>query len=166
MTALELGAMLTTGVMAGVYAAFSIMIMPALRPSQPSTEPAAADHVAMAISTMRSINRTAERTPFRVLFFGTTLLALAVALHEVLLSAESPNPLRLAGAALSLSAFVITAVFHVPRNNRIDALAAEQSSAADWARLATQWTYGNHVRAIGSALGALAFGLSGYPGLG
>ena len=57
-----------------------------------------------------------------------------------------------------LAAIVVTAAFHVPRNDTLAALdpnAAE--SARYWTTYLSQWTAGNHVRTLTCAAAAVMF---------
>jgi uncharacterized membrane protein len=82
--------------------------------------------------------------------FGTALTCIAIAGIALAHLHASYAPYLLAGSGLYLTgAIAVTIAFHVPRN---EALARVERTSADapgsWARYQTQWTAGNHVRAI------------------
>jgi len=55
--------------------------------------------------------------------------------------------LLLAGAALSVVAFAVTAAYQVPRNNQLATLApGTPEAAAYWQTYLGEWTRMNHVR--------------------
>ena len=64
----------------------------------------------------------------------------------------------LTGCALYLTAFVITAAYHVPRN---DALMSVDPTGADaaaaWSDYAGGWVRWNHVRAAAAIAGSASF---------
>ncbi|CAN5509501.1 hypothetical protein BH10ACT9_BH10ACT9_07350 [soil metagenome] len=108
---------------------------------------------------MRGINAEAQANPpFLLVFFGSTLLALAVAVVAALHLDRPGSAYLLAGAALSILAMVITA-FNIPLNNRLDALDPTGLSAADaakaWAAYCVPWTAWNHVRTGAPLVGAV-----------
>lgn len=125
-------------VMGGVFLAFSVMVMPALR-RRPAAE---------AISVMQQINVSAVRPLFMAVLFGTAAASVALIVIQIAEPAADAAQ-RVTGAALYLASVALTIGFHVPRNNalaRLNPAAAE--SAAAWTSFAAQWTAGNHVRAL------------------
>jgi uncharacterized membrane protein len=143
---LTLAAALGSGLVAGVFFAFSSFVMPALR-RLPASE---------AIAAMQAINLTAVRPPFLSAFLGTAALSLAVAV--VALTHWGPaSPALVTGAALYLfGPFGITMAFNVPLNNALAAVSpAAPDAAGRWADYDKRWTNWNHVRTF-SALAALA----------
>lgn len=118
-----------TGLLAGVYAAFSVMVMPALR--QASAPDAAA--------TMARINRRAERGPFLVLFGGTAVAAAALGVSGLVRG--SAVDVLIAGASLSGTA--LTVLRNVPLNRGLD-----RGGAGEWDRYQRSWTRWNHCRAL------------------
>ena len=136
-----------TGLTAGVYLAFSTMVMPALARTPPNS----------ALAMMQRINDLAVRPVFMIVFFGA-----AVGSALVLFTAWWPGGNRDAGATiaavLSLASFVTTVAVNVPRNRRIAGL--NPDSAADrgtWLALSRQWSRGNHVRAVCAGLALVAY---------
>lgn len=126
-----------TGLLAGVYTAFSTMVMPALRQHNA--------HDAAAI--MSRINRRAERGPFIVLFGGTAIAA--VALGASGLTRGSTIDIAIAGASLAGTA--VTVLGNVPLNRRLD-----RDGAGEWGRYQRSWTRWNHCRALLSIAAVVA----------
>ncbi|MFC5931337.1 DUF1772 domain-containing protein [Cryobacterium melibiosiphilum] len=125
-------------VMGGVFLAFSVMVMPALR-RRPAAD---------AIGVMQQINVAAVRPLFLAVLFGTAAASVALIVGQILDPAADAAQ-RLVGSALYLASVAVTIGFHVPRNNalaRLDPNAAESDAA--WTTFAAQWTAGNHVRAL------------------
>ena len=150
-------AALGSGLMAGLFFAFSTFVVQALgkRPAP------------VGIAAMQSINQTILNPGFFVLFFGTALLGLALGVMALLdFGAAGAGPgsyWRLLGGLLYLSCAIgITMAFNVPLNNRLAKLAPESAEgAAFWARYRTVWTAWNHGRTLGciAAAGSFILGL-------
>jgi uncharacterized membrane protein len=86
---------------------------------------------------MQSINVTAVRAPFMLVFGGTALVCRA------------------------LIVVALTIAFHVPRNDTLGALAPDApGTAAAWATYLSEWTGANHVRAAAGLLSAAALGIA------
>jgi uncharacterized membrane protein len=117
----------------GIYLAFSLMVMPAL----------ARLTAAQATATMQEINRRAGQGVFIVVFLGSALLAVALALVEVFVLPSETAAFLLAGAALSFASAVVTVVGNVPLNNRL-----ERDGVAFWPQYLPRWTALNTVRAL------------------
>lgn len=115
----------------GVYAAFSTMVMPALRRLEP----------AAATAVMQEINVRAERGPFVVLFAGSALAA--VALGVLALRAPAVEPRYVVAAGLVLGSAVLTVVANVPLNDRLAG-----QGASYWTDYAGTWTHLNTLRAV------------------
>lgn len=131
-----------TGVMGGIYFAFSVFIMEAFR-SVPEGAPA-----------MQAINTTILRTAFMPLFFGTTLASVACA-AAVMMDWQSPGAAftLAAGAVYIAGMFLVTVFFNVPLNNELArANPASADGAETWQRYLHRWTRWNHVRTLASTL--------------
>jgi uncharacterized membrane protein len=136
-----------TGLSAGVYLAFSTMVMPALARTSPRS----------ALRSMQRINDLAVGPVFMTIFFGAAIGSVWVLLAEWLPGGDRDD-LSTIAALLSLAAFAITVGFHVPRNRRIAALNA--GSAADlqaWSGISSSWARGNHLRGGCGALALFLF---------
>jgi uncharacterized membrane protein len=138
---------LGSGLIAGVFYAFSSFVMPALRQLP----------AAQGIAAMQAINRTALTPPFLLVFIGTALSCLVLAVVSLFWGvADGRTRLRWAGCAVYLvGTVVVTGICNVPRNDalaRLDALSP--SAVASWQLYLSEWTAYNHVRAL-AALAAL-----------
>lgn len=137
-------AAVSSGMMAGIFFAFSVFLMRALAALPP----------AQGIAAMQSINRVIITPLFLLLFLGTGALG-------IFLAVEGPL-LRLVGGLLYLvGALLVTFVRNVPWNNALDALAPDSPGAAEhWAGYVRRWTAWNHVRTVASTGAAVAFVLA------
>ncbi|MFE9746012.1 DUF1772 domain-containing protein [Saccharothrix saharensis] len=132
-------AALGCGMMAGVFFAFSAMVMPGLRRAEPE----------VGVAAMRAINLAVVNPAFIGLFVGTAVVGVVAAFEG--------DPWAWAGAALYvLGGIVLTGAFHIPRNNELERLGTTEY----WARYLRQWVPANHVRALLSLAAAAAFTLA------
>ncbi|WP_224387738.1 DUF1772 domain-containing protein [Pseudonocardia sp. ICBG1293] len=135
MTGILDGAAVTgAGLLGGVYLAFSVAVLPALR-RRPAAE---------AVAVMRAVNRVIVNPVFGTLFAGTALLAGAVTVAGAL----GDRPLRIAGGVAVLAGFAVTAAVNIPLNNALE-------RDGDWAAFAPRWSVANHLRGAFSALGVV-----------
>lgn len=112
-----------------------------------------------AIAAMRGINVAANSSPaFLLAYFGAAILALAVGVVAVTQLRQAGSWWLLAGAVFAILAAIITVVFNVPLNNRLDGADPVGLSAADaareWQAYFSTWTAWNHVRTVTAFLGA------------
>ncbi|WP_395020754.1 DUF1772 domain-containing protein [Dongia sp.] len=142
-------AALGSGLMAGLFFAFSAFIMQAF-----ATRPAA-----VGIAAMQSINETILNPVFFLLFFGTAVLSLILAILAVIGSDDAGSGWRLAGGLLYLiGAIGITMRWNVPLNNGLAQVMPESpEGAAVWARYLKVWTRWNHVRTVACLAATASF---------
>ncbi|MFR9676651.1 DUF1772 domain-containing protein [Streptomyces sp. TR06-5] len=143
------GATLLTGVMAGLYFAFSIAVMPGLAACEDRTY----------VEAMRSVNDKILNAWFGLAFAGAPLLILvAGALH---LDGDDTRLVFWTLAAFLLYALTLGITFrvNVPLNDHLDSDEVEPGEAR--ARFQSRWVRWNHVRTVLStaALGCLAWAL-------
>ena len=138
-----------TGLVGGIFFAFSSFIMKALT-QVPVTEGA---------KVMQRINVTVLNPLFFTVFFGTGVIALIVAVG-------TPNVWGAPGAVLSRIAAVlylfgtlgVTIVRNVPLNEKLAATALTDATlASTWSHYLKAWTWWNHVRTIAAVLAAALF---------
>jgi uncharacterized membrane protein len=153
LTVLTFLAALGSGLMAGLFFAFSTSVMAALGRIPP----------AAGISAMQSINVTIINPVFFVVFFGTAVLSVLLAVAALVGWAEGRSASLLAGSLLYLAGcMLVTMVFNVPLNNALAAVSATGADGASvWARYLSTWTMWNHVRTVGclAAMGAFILAL-------
>jgi uncharacterized membrane protein len=135
-------AALGSGLMAGIYFAFSVFIMSAFNQLETSN----------AIHAMNSINTVILRSWFMPLFFATSVLSLmAIFLAYWQWQDPSSRLLLSAGVVYLLGMFVCTMVFSVPLNIFLAQVNAHGVEAQQlWASYSTSWTNWNHMRTVSS----------------
>jgi uncharacterized membrane protein len=145
---LTLAAALGSGLLAGLFYAFSSFVMKGLADLPP----------AQGIAAMNSINAAVQNPVFMLGFLGTPAICLAAGVAAVVRWGRPGSTFLLIGSVLYLvGAFVLTVAFHIPRNNALAALdPASPSSVEKWTNYVSVWTAGNHVRTL-TALAAAAF---------
>ena len=137
------------GLMAGLFFAFSTAVMPGLRRLPPADGAAA----------MQQINRAILNPLFGLVFGGTALLCLVLAVGAPF-SGREGTAWIVAGALLYLvGSTAATMAVNVPMNNRLDA-AEPAAAAALWPGYLIRWTAWNHLRAAActGATAALTIG--------
>lgn len=142
-------AALGSGLMGGSFYAFSSFVMAGLK-RMPEPDGAAA---------MQSINITAVTPPFMAGFFGTAVLSVAAGVWAIVDWHDAASMYVLVGSGLYLLGdLVMTAAYHVPRNDR---LAAVDPNTVDgvsyWKRYLVEWTRWNHLRAVAGVAAGAAF---------
>ncbi|OYO04756.1 hypothetical protein CGZ95_02430 [Enemella evansiae] len=141
---LALTAATLTGVTAVVYLNFSARVMPALAKLP---NPA-------GIARMQQFNRTAVQPPFMICFFGAAVLGGYLIVRVARGERGTADLLAAAGGAAYLAGFLLTIGYHVPLNNRVDALTPTDPAAVGvWRDHLTNWTRANTLRAVLSVLG-------------
>lgn len=130
------------GLMAGLFFMFSNFMMRALGRTEPPH----------GSTVMRTLNEDIQNPLFLVLFTGTGLLSVAVAVAALFTWDEPGAAWRLAGGALYfVGAFGVTVAVNVPMNNR---LASEGQPY--WDEYRRRWTAWNHVRTVSSTAALVA----------
>lgn len=110
----------TSGLVAGVFFAFSTFVMAALRRLPP----------AQGIAAMQSINVTVMTPLFMLALFGTAVVSVVLAVMAVLDWGDAGAGLVFGGAiAYVLGTAITTMAYHVPRNNMLDRVDADASDA-------------------------------------
>jgi uncharacterized membrane protein/ketosteroid isomerase-like protein len=145
-------AALGSGLVAGIFFAFSNFVMKALARVPP----------AQGIAAMQSVNVVVLNKWFFAVFFGTAVCCLALAITSFVRWQKPGAGYLLVGSLLYLvGTILITIACNVPLN---DALAAVDPSSADagpvWTDYLKKWTIWNHLR-TGVALAASALFIIG-----
>ena len=141
-----------TGLMAGVFFAFSTFVMPGLR--RLSDED--------GLRAMQGINKAAPASPlFVFLLVGTAVLGVGLAVWALTDLDEPAAPYLLAGAVLYLATLVITGVYHVPRNDALGLVDPTSPGAAGaWRSYYGGWVLWNHVRTLAPLASTVAYVLA------
>lgn len=149
LVALTIVSALGSGLVAGVFFAFSTFVMGALGRLAPG----------QGIAAMQSINVVVINPWFFAAFFGTAVGCLVLAVFGLFNWSQPGTLYLIAGSALYLlGSILVTIAFNVPLNG---ALAAVEPSSVDganlWTRYLSVWTSWNHVRTAGSLAAAASF---------
>jgi len=142
-------AALTSAAAGGMMYVFSTFVMRGLDRTGPID----------AITAMRGINAEANANPVFLLgFFGATILALVVGVIAVVQLNQPGSWWVLIGAIFGIVGAMITVIFNVPLNNRLDTVNPDGLSMADaardWQAYLSTWTAWNHARTVTSFVGA------------
>lgn len=137
-----------SGLLAGIFFAFSTFIMTSLSrlPEDKS------------IPAMQSINAVIVRSWFIVLFMGMTVLCLILGVVSFTRLGTPSAVYALTGSLLIIvGSFLVTAVFNVPLNNRLASVTPGTETAKAWKHYTADWVPWNHVRTIASLAAMIAF---------
>jgi uncharacterized membrane protein len=122
-----------SGLLAGVFFAFSAFVMSGLR-----RLPDAA-----GANAMRSINVTAERPPLMIALFGVSALCFVIVVRALATWSRPGSGWLLAGAILTVvGALGVTVAVNVPLNDRLAA------GTVTWSRFLAGWDPANHARTV------------------
>ncbi len=144
-----IAAALGSGLIAGIFFAFSTFIMQAFA-RLPAEQ---------GIAAMQSINTTILRSPFMAVFLVTLALSVLIAVMAIVHWRGGVSVLMLAGALLYVvTTFLSTIVFNVPLNEALDKVDGHTAEAAElWTTYLRDWTRWNHLRTAASLLASCAF---------
>jgi uncharacterized membrane protein len=136
-----------SGIVGGVFFAFSNFVIPAL-----ARLPAAS-----GIAAMNSISITVITPAFMTALFGTGLVCLVLIAAAIMGWSQSGSYWLLAGAVIYLIGNpIVTIVFNVPLNDALAAVDPASSEGASlWSRYLNEWVMWNHVRTA-TGIAALA----------
>jgi uncharacterized membrane protein len=145
---LTLAAALGSGLMAGLFFAFSTSVMSAL-----GRLPAA-----QGIAAMQSINVTIVNPVFLSVFLGTAVLSALLIAGAIF--GWAPNPAWVVTGALLYIVGVIgiTMFINVPMNDALAAIGPDTTAGAElWAKYLDRWVFWNHARTVAPLAGLAAF---------
>jgi uncharacterized membrane protein len=145
---------LGTGLIAGVFYAFSTFVMRALGRLPP----------AQGIAAMQAINVAVINPWFLIVFLGTAATCAVVAFQGMLISDERSGLFMLGGGGLYLvGAFLLTMAANVPLNNWLAKIEPAGADSADrWRRYVRYWSLLNHVRTMAAFVAMLLLMLGLY----
>lgn len=146
---LLVAAAIGSGLIAGIFFAFSTFIMTAFARIPPE----------QGIAAMNSINTTIVRSPFMLLFIPVAIICVAIAVMAFMDWRGSASIWMIGGAAAYVVAsFISTIAFNVPMNDALANVSGSGSEAVTlWNRYLSDWTWWNHVRTLASLASAIAF---------
>ncbi len=129
-----------TGLMAGIYFAFSVFIMQSLNTLSSL----------QAAQAMNAINDVIVNTLFLPLFFGSTLWYAGLMVWTFSDWQGDRSLMVLAAATLYIvGMFAVTAFGNVPLNNRLKAQAKHDAALQSyWGEYQEAWTRLNHLRTV------------------
>jgi uncharacterized membrane protein len=142
MFALPLIAALGSGLIGGVFFAFSAFVMKALGRLPP----------AGGIAAMQSINVAVLNPVFFAAFFGTAILCILLAIAAIVRWPAPGACYLLAGSLLYLvGTILVTMMLNVPLNNKLASVKADSAAGKSlWTEYLSRWTNWNHVRTAAS----------------
>jgi uncharacterized membrane protein len=149
---LQLLALLESGLIAGVFLAFSSFVMKALARLKPSE----------GIAAMQSINTTVINPLFMTALFGTALLCLFLVILS-LLKFDYPTSIYLLVGSLFyiLGTVGVTIAFNVPLNDTLAKVTPNSTEGAEtWANYLTNWTLWNHLRTIAALIATVVLAIA------
>ena len=135
-------AALGSGIIGGIFFAFSTFIMTSL--SEIPNE--------SGISAMNAINRVIVRSWFMPVFVGMVVVSVVLVVVAVRNWDVGTGGLIITGALVYIVAcFISTIVFSVPLNDRLATFDGRGAAAAEfWVVYLRDWTFWNHVRTLAS----------------
>lgn len=144
--ALTFAAALGTGLIAGVFFAFSTFVIQALV-RLPS---------AQGLAAMQSINLAVINPWFLLPFLGASAACLSLGAGAIWQWSRPGSAWLLGGSLLYLIGTLgVTIACNVPRNEALAAIVAtETGSVAVWLRYVQEWTFWNHVRTLAALMAA------------
>ena len=149
---LTFAAAILSGVMGGIFYAFSTSIMPAFaKISAPN-----------GTAAMQAINVAVINPLFMLALFGPAVLSAVLLVAALFGWGDLATGWVIAGSVLYLVGnIVVTGAFNIPRNNTLDKLSPTTAeSAAYWTRYLTEWTTWNHVRTAACIAAMVCFVLA------
>jgi uncharacterized membrane protein len=143
-TVLLWAAALSSGLMAGVYFAFSGFIMKAFARIEP----------AQSVAAMNSINEVILRSLFMPVFFGSSIISFLLVIVGFIYWGKAGAGLALiAGMVYFVGMFACTVVFNVPLNNALARPDPDSNNAQQiWSHYLITWTKWNHLRTVCSLI--------------
>lgn len=138
------------GMVSGVFLTFSDFVMRSLDSAR----------TAAGVEVMQVINREVFGSVFLFLLLGMSALSPFLIGYAYFRVAGSASTLIMTGGAIYFAGvFVVSLVFNVPMNDRLDAMEfSGTEAAAYWTNTyMPRWTFWNYVRAIASAASAICY---------
>ncbi len=152
MFALKVFTVLGTGLVAGVFFAFSSFVMKALARLNPPE----------GIAAMQLINITVINPLFMTALFGTAVVCLFLVIFSLLKFHHPASIYLLVGSLLYIVGTVgVTIAFNVPLNDALAKVAPNSPEGGElWASYLTNWTFWNHVRTVAALVATIVFAIA------
>jgi uncharacterized membrane protein len=143
--------LLGSGLMAGLFFAYSNSVMPALA-RMPGPQ---------GIAAMNHVNVVILNPLFLSVFMGTAVLALLLIVAAFLGWTAKPAWIVIGSVLYLAGNIAITMGINVPMNNALAAAGSDApNSAALWASYLDRWVFWNHVRAAACTASLAAFAMA------
>lgn len=143
---LTLIAAVGSGLVAGIFFAFSNFVMQAL--ARVSDE--------AGIAVMQEINKTVLNPLFALAFFGTAIICIIQAVMAYLDPQVNWHLPTIGGLLYVVGCFGVTLRCNVPWNNKLEVVDAKNPSAhALWSEYQPVWTLWNSVRTVAALAGSV-----------
>jgi len=135
-----------TATAAGALFTFSTFTIEGLKRLPPSQGAAA----------MQAINKEAPTPLFMIVLFGTGAACVVLGVRAAMNLGEPASVYQLIACALYIVGVVfLTVGYHVPRNDRLDALDPNSAEGISyWATYLKEWVRMNHIRTIAPLMSA------------
>ena len=139
-----------SGMMAGLFCAFSSFMMKALSSLSDSN----------GIKAMQAINRFIVAPAFLLVFLGTAVLCAISA--RLVWNVSGTTQLTATAAAIYIVGCVFSTIaFNVPLNNQLEAVdSASEEGRLLWSRYLVRWTRWNHVRSAATLISTVLLALT------
>jgi len=140
------------GIAAGVYFAFSTLVIGGIRKLTS----------AQAISAMQAINKAAPANPLLMLvLFGTGIVCVLLLIAGFQHRHDPAAIWQIVGAALYLVSVLILVGYHIPHNDALMKVDPNAAGAnATWSHFITPWLVWNHLRTLAAAGGTVSLVLA------
>lgn len=140
-----------SGIVAGVFYAFSSFVMSGLARAAPQC----------GFAAMQGINITVITPSFMIPFLGTALISSALAGYGLLRWDAAGATLILSASMLYLiGSFGVTMIFNVPLNDALAAMDPTSDKVTEfWQSYLSDWGFWNHIRTAASLGSTVLFGL-------
>jgi uncharacterized membrane protein len=143
--AVVFAAAISSGIVGGIFYAFSSFVMTALSHMPP----------AQGVTAMNSISVAVINVSFMTVFMGTAILSLVVGVASPVMWNEPGAKFALAGSIVYLVGCVgVTMIFNVPLNDRLATMGDTAQAIAFWPSYLASWILWNHVRSVAGILSA------------
>jgi uncharacterized membrane protein len=142
-------AIVGTGLIAGVFLAFSSFIMTALGRLPSAT----------GMSGMQMINVTVINPLFMTIFFGTAMISVALTFVAWKSGGNANTTMLVLAAALYVIGTIgITMAFNVPLNETLAAASATNPDSSKlWAEYLQNWSFWNTIRGLSACASCASF---------